>query len=344
MLKLFKINWLIAGPSPTGAKCRPTATLLLVAALLDSTALLHAGEAMEPRQMLERLTAAMSQMNYQGTFVYVQGGDVETMRITHVSDADGVRERLVALSGPPREVLRDSSGVRWVLADDQSVFEDAAFNRSFFPELPLDQYDRIEASYTLKLGPKARIAGHKAQNLKVVPRDAYRYGYSLWLEDHSGLLLKWELIDSNRKPIAKLMFTDVRLGSEVDVKELISTSQLKKFKTVESKLPSGKRLSKAEPRWEPSSLPGGFELTAHRFSGKEGEASYEHLVYSDGLAAVSVYVENPVPESGARAGINRRGTTHAFSRTSDDMRVTVVGDVPAITVKFIAEAVEDVSH
>jgi sigma-E factor negative regulatory protein RseB len=156
--------------------------------------------------------------------------------------------------------------------------------------------------------------------------------------------LKWELIDSNRKPIAKLMFTDVRLGSEVDVKELISTSQLKKFKTVESKLPSGKRLSKAEPRWEPSSLPGGFELTAHRFSGKEGEASYEHLVYSDGLAAVSVYVENPVPESGARTGINRRGTTHAFSRTSDDMRVTVVGDVPAITVKFIAEAVEDVSH
>lgn len=320
------------------------ATVMFVAALLDSTASLHAAEATEPRQMLERMTVAMSQMSYQGTFVYVQGDNVETMRITHVSDADGVRERLVALSGPPREVLRDSSGVRWVLADDRSVFEDAAFNRSFFPELPLNQNHHAESSYTLKLGPKARIAGHQARNLKVVPRDTYRYGYSLWLEDHSGLLLKWELIDSDRKPIARLMFTDVRLGSEVDLKELKSTSQLKKFKTVESGLPSGQRLSKAKPRWKPSKLPPGFRLTAHRYSGKEGQDSYEHLVYSDGLAAVSVYVENPAPESGAHTGINRRGTTHAFSRVSDDMRVTVVGDVPAITVKFIAEAVEHVSR
>jgi sigma-E factor negative regulatory protein RseB len=319
------------------------ATQVLAAALLVSAGSVFAGEAVEPRQMLERMTAAMSQMSYQGTFVYVQGDDVETMRITHVSDQRGVRERLVAVSGPPREVLRDSSGVRWVLADDRSVFEDSAFNRSFFPELPLDQKDQIELSYSLKLGSEARIAGHRARNLKVLPRDKYRYGYSLWLEQHSGLLLKWELIDSNRKSLAKLMFTDVRLGSEVDVKELIPASQLKKFKTVESELPSGRGLSKATPKWLPNKLPPGFSLTAHRYFGQQDQGIYEHLVYSDGLAAVSVYIESTNPDSNTQAGINRLGTTHAFSRITDDMLITVVGDVPAITVKFIAEAVKIVA-
>ena len=315
------------------------ATLLLVAVLFSAGPAL-AGERVEPRQMLERMTTAMSQMTYQGTFVYIQGDNVETMRITHVSDQEGMRERLVAVSGPPREVLRDSSGVRWVLADDRSVFEDSGFNRSFFPELPLDLNAQTERSYSLKLGSRARIAGHYARNLKVLPKDKYRYGYSLWLEEHSGLLLKWELIDSKQKPLAILMFTDVRLGSEVDVKELKSTTQLKKFKTVASELPSGRGLSKTTPRWQPDHLPPGFQLTAHRYFGQQDQGVYEHLVYSDGLATISVYIESASPDAKAEAGVNRLGTTHAFSRISDDMLITVVGDVPAITVKFIGNAVK----
>jgi sigma-E factor negative regulatory protein RseB len=318
------------------------ATLMLVAALFSAGPAL-AGENVEPRQMLERMTTAMSQMTYQGTFVYVQGDKVETIRITHVSDRDGVRERLVAVSGPPREVLRDSSGVRWVLADDRSVFEDSAFNRSFFPELPLDQNDQTELSYSLKLGSRARIAGHYARNLKVLPRDKYRYGYSLWLEEHSGLLLKWEMIDSKQRSLAQLMFTEVRLGSEVDVNELKPTTQLKKFKTVASELPSGRGISKTTPKWQPDRLPPGFQLTAHRYFGQQDQGVYEHLVYSDGLATISVYIESASPDSNTQAGVNRLGTTHAFSRLTDAMLITVVGDVPAITVKSIGDAVKSVS-
>jgi len=319
---------------------RPVAATLMLAAALFSAGPALAGERVEPRQMLERMTTAMSQMTYQGTFVYVQGDKIETMRITHVSDRDGVRERLVAVSGPPREVLRDSSGVRWVLADDRSVFEDSAFNRSFFPELPLDQNDQTELSYSLKLGSRARIAGHYARNLKVLPKDRYRYGYSLWLEEHSGLLLKWEMIDSKQRPLAQLMFTDVRLGSEVDVNELKPTTQLKKFKTVASELPSGRGLSKSTPRWLPERLPPGFQLTAHRALGQQDQGVYEHLVYSDGLATISVYIESAGPDSKPQAGVKRLGTTHAFSRMTDDLLITVVGEVPAITVKFIGNAVK----
>lgn len=316
------------------------ASLLAVLTWLFSPASL-AGQGDDPRQWLERMSSAMSQMSYQGTFVLVQGDSVETMRITHVAGDEGIRERLVAMSGPPREIVRDASGVRWVLGDDLSVLEDNAFGRSFFPQLPIDRHDQQNLPYTLKFGKDARIAGQAARNVRVLPRDIYRYGYSLWLEKHSGLLLKWELIDSDRKPLAKLMFTDIRMGSEVDTSELKASARLKKFNTIESKLPAGRSGSLHEPRWKPERLPPGFQLTSHRYVSNqdEGHGMYEHLVYSDGLAAVSVYVERADDKEARESGTERLGTMHAFSRKAGDLAVTVVGDVPAITVELIGKAV-----
>jgi len=323
---------------------RMAATWFLLAMLSVPAGSAFATESDQARLMLDRMSTAMSQMNYQGTFVYIRGDDVETMRITHVSDEQGVRERLVAISGPQREILRDPNGVRWVLADDLSVFEDQGYTQVFFPELPVDQHGQTEASYSLKVGGTSRIAGQQARNLKVIPRDKYRYGYDLWLEDRSGILLKWELVGSDRKPIATMMFTDIRFGSEVDVRELQSGSQFKKFKTVESQLPSGRAGANSPPAWRPDSLPPGFQLTSHRTFGDKGKGVYEHLVYSDGLAAVSVYIENAEPESDVRTGMSRLGTTHAFSRKTDGMLITVVGDVPEVTVKFIGDAVKIAAH
>jgi sigma-E factor negative regulatory protein RseB len=229
--------------------------------------------------------------------------------------------------------------LHWILGDDHSVLEDSAFNRSFFPELPADQQEQISRSYSLKFGRTERIAGQSARNLKILPRDTYRYGYSLWLEKHSGLLLKWELIDSNRNSLAKLMFTDIRLGSEVDTRELKPSNQFKKFKTVESKLPAGRGISHGNPRWKPDRLPPGFELTTHRIFGKAGEDMYEHLVYSDGLAAVSIYIEGNLTNEEKQSELRSVETTHAFTRTAENVIITVMGDVPAATVQFIANAV-----
>lgn len=312
----------------------------LVAVLLGMSLVAVAGSSGNAGDWVERMSAAMSQMSYQGTFVYVQGDTVESMRITHVSDEEGVRERLVSVSGIQREILRDSNGVRWVQGDDHSVMEDPSFGRSFFPEIPLETSDEAGVSYRFELGEKSRIAGHSGRKVEIIPRDRFRYGYNLWLEEQSALLLKWELLDSDKKRLAKLMFTDLRLGSEVDLQELKSTSQLQKFKTLESSLPSGNSLSHSKPRWQPGKLPPGFRLTAHRYLGQREEGIYEHMVYSDGLAAVSVYVEsNREGMLDKDLGISRMGTTHAFSRVSDEVLITVVGDVPAVTVQAIGESV-----
>ena len=318
-----------------------TATKILAAWLLGMSMPLLAESSNDAGHWLERMSAAMSQMCYQGTFVYVQGDEVETMRITHVSDDDGVRERLVSVSGAQREILRDSNGVRWVKGDDHSVMEDPSFGRSFFPEIPLAPTDESSVSYRFEVGDKERIAGHTGRNVKIIPRDHFRYGYNLWLEEQSALLLKWELLDNKQQGLAKLMFTELNLGSEVDLKELETASQLKEFKTLESSLPSSRSLTNSNPSWQASKLPPGFRLTAHRYLGKQDQEIYEHLVYSDGLAAVSIYVEsNRDALEEKDTGISKMGTTHAFSRLSDNVLITVVGDVPAVTVKFIGSSVE----
>lgn len=316
------------------------AASITLAALLSFTQTLAADSAASATQWLDRMSAAMSQMSYQGTFVYVQGDTVETMRITHVSDESGVRERLVSVSGVKREVLRDSSGVRWVQGDDHSVMADPAFGRSFFPDISVPTSDVSGSAYRFQVGKSERIAGHSGRQIKIIPMDSYRYGYSLWLEEQSALLLKWELTDNKHNRLAKLMFTDLRLGSEVDSNELRSSSRLNEFKQVESRLPSGGSLSHSNPKWQAGTLPPGYRLTSHRYLGNNDKGIYEHLVYSDGLAAVSVYVESIEQDPPSQSGtMSRMGTTHAYSRVSDGILITVVGDVPAATVQAIGDAV-----
>lgn len=292
----------------------------------------------DPQQWLDRMTAAMSQMSYQGTFVYIQGDNVETMRITHVFDGQGSSERLVSISGQPREIVRDSEGVRWLSGEGHSVMADPAVNRPFFPELPLDDARLAARSYEFKLAGTERVAGHSARLLSIVPKDIYRYGYSLWLDTQSGLLLQWRLTASDGATLAKLMFTELKMGSEVDRAELLPGSSSRALEQVKSGLPPEARPSRGQPGWQAVHVPSGFRLASHRQQEQGKGQVFEHLVYSDGIAVVSVYVES----SGSREldpGLSRLGTTHAFSRKVDDFRVTVVGDVPAPTVQMIAESV-----
>lgn len=294
-----------------------------------------AGDAEQARKMLEQMATAMSQLTYQGTFVYVRGGEVDTMRITHVFDNDGVKERLYSTSGPQREVIRDRDGVRCILRDTDSIEENPIIADSYFPELPPSLFDNTASGYRLETGGEARIAGQTARRVSIAPEDDYRYGYDFWLQKDTGLLLKWVLLDANHKAIAKLMFTDFSIGDDVDLSELESDSPSTDFMALSKAGNKDSELSRAAPRWQPGKLPPGFLLTAHTTeSGKDGDI--EHLVYSDGLAAVSVYVEKRGKQPEDRIAVNQLGTNNAYSKIQSGLQITVIGEVPAITVKSIA--------
>ncbi len=315
----------------------PRKALLFVFAISISGAAVAEGSE-KARELLERMTTAMSQLSYQGTFVYVRDGGVETMRITHVTDETGVRERMYSLSGPRREVVRNRQGVRCVLQDSASVVEDQKVASSYFPELPLSIIDGDSSGYRLETGGEARIAGHTARRVSISPEDKFRYGYDFWLEEQTGLLLKWVLFDTDKKPLAKLMFTDFKIGSAIDIDEVESDSHAEDF--VEMKTFSLQKtvVTQSKPRWQPAKLPPGFHLYSHSRE-KASDGVYEHMVYSDGLAAVSVYVEQQGVAMAVKPGGSQLGTNNAYTRKQDDLQITVIGEVPAITVKSIANEV-----
>lgn len=295
-----------------------------------------AGGAEQARSMLEQMASAMSQLSYQGTFVYVRNGVVETMRITHVQDENGVQERLYSVSGPRREVVRDRNGVRCILKGSSRTGETPVVADSYFPDLPPSLFDDKASGYRLETGGEARIAGQTARRVSITPEDDYRYGYDFWLQEGTGLLLKWVLLDSNHKALAKLMFTDFATGDEIDQSELVSDSPTEDFIELSKAGQKGDYvLDSTTPRWQPQKLPSGFQLTSHSTEvGANG--SVEHSVYSDGLAAVSVYVEQHGVEVQALPAESQLGTNNVYSKQQDGLQITVIGEVPAITVKSIA--------
>lgn len=295
------------------------------------------------RNLLARMSHAISNLDYQGVFVHQRGDELETIRIIHRATPEGERERLVSLNGAPREVVRKGRVVTCILPDDSSIIVDRRWSESLFPALPPSQADDLQHYYQLELLGSGRIAGLSTVVIGVEPRDAFRYGYRLWLERDTGMLLKSELLDPKGNVIEQLMFTTINLGGNVPIAALSPDF-------AEFEVDFGPR---PPPDWQPgrpgedfnwraAALPPGFHLTLHQWERLADDAPpAEHLVFSDGLASVSVYVEQASEVSSpAPSGASRLGAISAYIRKLDEHRITVVGEVPSITAKTIAAGIQ----
>lgn len=291
----------------------------------------------DAQDWLQRMSVAMQELDYQGTFVYVRGNDVETMRLTHVRVGDVVHERMVAISGPQREIMRDETGVRAILGGQSQPTQDPMFTGAVFPDISLAALSKAQERYLFEVGGVGRIAGHQGRKISIIPRDQYRFGYELWLEQETGLLLRWVLYDTDRSALAKLMFTDLATGTSVDHDDLQSDAPAQSFFAVQQASPVLEKPAVTGATSEaPEGIPPGFRLAAH--SRVEKEAFFEHLVFSDGLASVSIYLESATQPGGITPGLTRMGTTSAWSGKAGSRRVTAVGEVPPLTLKTFGEA------
>lgn len=310
-----------------------------------------AGE--EPvRAWLDRMSHALNNLDYEGTFVYQHDNQLETIRVVHIVNDAGEHERLYSLNGAPREVIRTPDSVHCILPDDRSVVVDRRLTQDLFPTLPPSQVGDLEDYYRFRLLGEDRVAGLDTMVLGIEPRDRFRYGYRLWLETDTGMLLRSELVDEGGGAIEQMMFTSISLGDGVPMKALdsqIAGYQPAEFgprpppdqrdeATGEGRDSGGDRLE-----WSVTRLPPGFHLKSHGRADnpRTNAGSGEHLVFTDGLASVSVYIERAGEgRAAAPDGISNMGAINAFSREKKKHRVTVVGEVPPVTVRNIAHSVQ----
>ena len=296
----------------------------------------------EVQSWLEKMQHAAHTVNYEGTFVYGQQGQLSSMRIIHRVTSDGEQERLISMDGTGREVIRDGSKVSCYLPDSNAVVvEKSRPLKHFPPEFPM-KIDDLKDFYTFSLIGDSRVAGHLTQGIKILPKDPYRYGHQLWVEKKTGLLLKTHLLDENSKPIEQFVFTQVTFLDQVPDEQLVPAMDTKQFTWYEAK-DSDEPADRDEPDLHVAWLPGGFKEDMKRMQKlPTGGMPVRHMVFSDGLSSVSVFIEEDMQHDPANlVGGSRMGAINAHGRSLGEYHVTVVGEVPQLTVQKICESINN---
>lgn len=288
----------------------------------------------EALQWLRKIHDATQRLSYTGTFVYSNGKLSETSRITRYVDAAGDIEKLEVMDGVPREIVRTRDTVRCYLPQTRVMKVDRRTERAF-PGLVPERITALAQHYDISLGESRRIAGYDCQSVVLKPRDNLRYGYKLYADAASGMLLRAATVDAEGNEVEQFYFTQLAIGNVT--RDMVRPRQAGHDWRIED--------AEAEPArlagWGlATELPGFRKITElKRRLGESRPAG--QMVYSDGLAAVSVFIEPmQAQREPVRTGLSSMGAIHIYTREVANHVVTVVGEAPAVSVRRIADSVQ----
>lgn len=290
---------------------------------------------------LSRMQDALQSLNYHGTLVFLQGGDVQSMSLAHQATEDGEIERIVNLNGYAREVIRKNDLVTCYLPDSKSVTvsKRRLGKGGWLSKLVANDFATMQAHYSFQMDGEDRVAGYSAARVLIQPNDAFRYGYRLWLDRDSGLLLKSDLLSESGEVLEQAMFAEVSIVSSVPADMLQPSTQGEDFVWHEDD-DKGVKVPATAQTWTVDELPAGFEIVSQsRHQLPDSAHLADHLLVSDGLASVSVYIEALNGEPAPFAGAFERGAVNVFSTALNGYQIVVVGEVPEATVKMMAKSV-----
>jgi sigma-E factor negative regulatory protein RseB len=293
------------------------------------------------RDWLERMTRSLAVLHYDGLFIHTSGTQSESMRIVHRTEDGRSVERLVSLDGSGREIVRTAQEVHLYLPDRRVVMvEPRSDDGSLLKALP-SPGPQLDALYTLETSPGHRLLGRDVQVVDIRPRDAYRYGYRLWLDVVTAMPLRSEVLDAEARTVESIHFTKLEVGDAVAVAELEPAVDATGYQWLRARPRDERRAAAA---WMPRKIPPGFRLVAIRSQIPPGlPMRTQHLIFSDGFASVSIFIEptpgkGPVPPESTSVG-----SANAFSTHVNGQKVTAIGEVPPATVRDLATSLAPVA-
>jgi sigma-E factor negative regulatory protein RseB len=291
---------------------------------------------------LERMQLAVEETNYEGTLVHMTPGHAEQFRVYHRVAGNETSERLVLVDGEGAEIIRTQDEVICIFPDTQSVVVESRqtshagpgplrSNLPSFSEMLLDYYE-------LNFLADDRVAERSAVVIEIRPRDQYRYGYRLWLDSETAMPLKSQLIGEDPSmPLEEIRFTSISLPEEIPAEAIQSGIDTSDFKVAHnSKPPQQEKADGEVVAWRSGDVPAGFMLSVARFEYMEGGSPRVHLVYTDGLASVSVFMDVGAAAPEQAEGLSMMGAASVFSVMNEGWLVTAMGEVPPRTVERIA--------
>jgi sigma-E factor negative regulatory protein RseB len=317
-------------------------TVALAAALSASLAAV----AEDARSLLERMEHVLATRNYQGTFVHEHDGQSETLRIAHRAQNGTFAERVVSLDGSGREVVQSDGELRAYFPDQRVVLVEGGPKGGLLLSGLAGLDSAASQLYRMSEEAPTRVSGRAARVIAVEPQDDLRYGYKVWIDQATAMPLKTESHTLEGKVVEQLVFTDLKLPWHIADSALQPAPATRQYRLLRQTDATGVAANQAaHATWDASELPPGFRLIGNstQILG-DGQKSVTHLVFSDGLASVSVFVEPQAPEAGPKSGppaaaqVTNMGSSTALSTEVDGHRVTTIGEVPPDCVRAITRS------
>ena len=320
----------------------------------------------DAQELINEMSQASRSLNYDGVFIYRKGNQIDTIRLVHKMDEDGEHERLVSLSGNAREVIRDKDSVRCVFPDNRRVFVGKSRIGELISSRLPNPIESVSSQYTFSTTGQDRIADKNAWIVNITPKDDYRYGYQLWIDQNSKLLLKFELKNKPGITLEQIMFVQIKVLDTISDHLLEPSVSTSGYTLHEHDMDPGNGKT-TDSVWKVTWIPDGFSMSASKrqvmdsvripvgymweqplFNEKEWIDSVkmpvDHMVFSDGLATVSIFVEQDMENTDdSFQGASRRGGVNAFAVSTEGYHVTAVGEVPMVTVKLMASSVKQLN-
>lgn len=305
----------------------------------------------EAQILLKKIQSAAQKLNYSGTFVYQQANQIRTSRITHVLDGKNEIEKLEILDGKPREYIRNNEEITCYVPETKTILVEKRVTQDVFPAILAVNTSDLADYYNIRKGETGRVAGFDCQAVVLEPRDNLRYGYKLWAEKTTGLLLRAQTLDERGDVVEQIAFTQLAIGN-VDRNSVKSSfvntggwhvgssvlSQASVSGWMVKSIPPGFKKVREVKRLVPDAPPANPPPTNGHTGAHPGQREVSQMVYSDGLAAISVFIE---PGSQSRTeGSMQQGAMNIVGKRQGDFWLTIVGEVPAAAIKQVANSIE----
>jgi len=290
--------------------------------------------------LLSRIQQAAQRENYSGTFVHQQNNQVQSSRITHIADRSGEHEKLELLDGQVREFIRNNEDVQCFVPDRKLILAEKRAKYDSFPALLTSQPVDVQQFYRYVDAGPDRVAGRPARAIWLEATDGKRYGYRLWFDRDTFLLLKAQTIGERNAVLEQVAFTDVAIGQPIDRSRI--KPSVEKTDGWRTETGSMTPVDLTSAGWSVRQPIAGFRKIMEVRRAFGGREDIGQMVFSDGLAAISVFIEASPPQN-AVEGDAEKGPMHVVTRRNGKHWLTVVGDAPKDSVAQMARSVEYVA-
>lgn len=289
-------------------------------------------------ELLASASQAVGRENYRGVMVYLREDQLDTLRVTH-RFADGLeQERLVSLTGQPREVIRRGGVVTSILPDSQVVLISRRKRDGLLGSVTEFSAERMRRHYKVSDEGQRRLADRVGHLISIQPMDQYRYGYRMLIDEKTRLPLKLDLL-RNGDVLEQLMFTEIEFPESIPDSAFEPGFDIEGFRVIKHRAVEVAEESVPKEAWTPTSLPPGFELAEDGVRRVTEDGFVRQMLFTDGVATVSAFIA-PAGLRKPLDGATTMGAVNAYGHVIDDTQITVVGEVPAVTVREIAENLE----